>query len=392
MLPESGPGLRVLIAPQEFKGSLTASEAAEAMTAGARRVVPAAEIDTLPLSDGGPGLVDALVAAEHGETRQVTAADPLGRAIAARFGLLNRGKTAVVELAAASGLSLLQDSERDPLQASSFGTGQVIEAALDAGARELIIGIGGSATNDGGAGMIEALGVRFLDGSGEPIARGGAGLARLERIDVTALDPRLRSIRIVAASDVRNPLLGPEGTSAVYGPQKGATPPMVAQLDAALAHYAAIIKRDLGKDVTELPGAGAAGGAGAALLAFLDASLRPGFELVADVTALSERLMRANLVLTGEGSLDQQTSFGKAVGGLVEMAASQRKPVIALAGILGSGYETLLSQGLTAAFSIVPGPISLDDARAHAREYLAARTEAVLRTAMAARALSGAAS
>jgi glycerate kinase len=373
--------LRVLLAPQEFKGSLTAKDAANAMAAGARRPPLRLDLDILPLSDGGPGLVEALVSAERGEIRLAGVSDPLGRSIEARFGLIHGGATAVIELAAASGISLLQQGELDPLRASSFGTGQVIRAALDSGARDLIIGLGGSATNDGGAGMAEALGVRLLAAAGTPITRGGAGLAELAHIDASGMDPRIATARVTAASDVHNPLCGPEGASAVYGPQKGATVAMVEYLDAALHRYATVIQQDLRKDVCDLPGAGAAGGAGAALVAFLGAEMRPGFALVADVVHLRERVRRADIVLTGEGSLDRQTGFGKAVSGLAAIAESEQTPLIALAGILADGYQPLLDRGVTAAFSIVPGPMSLEDARHTAQSLVADRTESVLRLA-----------
>lgn len=380
--------LRLLLAPQEFKGSLTAQEAVAAMTMAAARAIPEAQVDELPLSDGGPGLVEVLVAAVRGEIHSVAAHDPLERPLQARFGLIEGGTAAVVELAAASGLSLLRTSELDPLHASTFGTGEVIKAALDTGVRRLIVGIGGSATNDGGAGMVSALGARLLDADGQPLPPGGAALARLARIDISGLDSRLRGLEVIAACDVRNPLTGSEGAAAVYGPQKGATAAMVAELDRALAHYAAVIHRDLGREVAGAPGAGAAGGTGAALLAFLGARLEPGFTVVAEATHLQERLSRADLILTGEGSLDRQTSFGKVVAGLTAIAAAAGVPVIALAGVLGDGYETLLDHGLAAAFSIVPGPMQLNEAVARAAELLSARTEAVLRTVLAGRALA----
>jgi len=375
--------LKVLLAPQEFKGSLTATEACDAMANGARRASPDLILDLLPISDGGSGLVQALVSAQHGVIRSATVEDPLGRPVPAAFGIIGDGRTAVIELAAASGLALLAASELDPLRASTYGTGQLIVHALELGIRELIIGLGGSATNDGGAGIAQALGARLLDAGHRPIGRGGAALAAIAAIDATTLDPRLRETHIVIASDVRNPLCGPQGAAAIFGPQKGASPKQVATLDEALRHYALILKRDAGVDVSDLPGAGAAGGAGAGLVAFLHAQLKAGFELVAQATSLRERLRAADLALTGEGRLDFQTGFGKAVGGLAGLAAEERVPLFALAGSLERSYRTGVGDGLTAAFSIVPGPVSLDDAMANAAEYLAACTEAVLRTALA---------
>jgi glycerate 2-kinase len=379
--------IRLLVAPQEFKGSLSARAAAAAIAHGARRGWPSAHVDELPLSDGGPGLVDALVAAEKGETQSVEVEDPLGRSVIARYGLLNGRRTAVVEMAAASGLSLLQPSELDPLRASTFGAGQLIGAALDQGINELIVGIGGSATNDGGAGLVTALGARFYESDGRPIAPGGAALAKLSRIDVSGLDSRLRRVRIVAASDVQNPLCGPNGASAVYGPQKGADAAQVAELDAALAHYAEILRRDLARDVANTPGAGAAGGTGAALMAFLNARLTPGFEVVAKATRLEARIESCCLVLTGEGSLDRQTAFGKTVGRLAGLGQKHRVPVVALAGSVSIEAHELFNRGLTAAFSIVPGPMTLNEAQSRAAELLSSRAESIVRLFAAARIL-----
>jgi glycerate kinase len=375
--------LRVLVAPQEYKGSLTAQAAAAAIAAGVRRATPAAEVDELPLSDGGPGLTDVLVAALNGRYRTARVLDPLGREIEARFGLVEDDATAVVELAAASGITLLRASELDPLRASSYGTGQLIRAALDAGARRIIVGIGGSATNDGGSGMLTALGVRLLGRTGRELSPRGAALAGLSRIDASGIDARLRRTEIVAACDVTNPLVGDEGASAVYGPQKGATPAMVAELDAALRHFAGVIHRDLGIDVELTPGGGAAGGVGAALLAFLGAKLQPGFALVCNLTGLDARIARADLVLTGEGTTDRQSGYGKVVGALAERCARHAAPVFVLSGSLSDGYEALLDRGVTAAVSIVPGPIDLSTALAGAAEFLESRATAMLRAYLA---------
>ena len=377
--------MKIVLAPQEFKGSLTAREAAAALALGVRRVLPEAELDEIPLADGGPGMVDALVAARMGELRTATVRDPLGRPVEAAFGLIDDGRTAILEMAAASGLSLLRANELDALRAGTHGTGELIRAALDAGARALIIGIGGSAATDAGAGMAQALGVRLLDRLGRDLPSGGAALADLDTIEMRQLDPRLRAVRIIAACDVRNPLCGPQGAAAIYGPQKGATPDMVETLDGALRRFAEVVKRDLGADVIEIPGAGAAGGLGAGLVAFLGAELRPGFPLIAAAARLEERLRGADLILTGEGQIDGQTPFGKTVAGVADLASRHGIPVIALAGGLGAGYERVLDAGVTAAFSIVPGPMLLDQAESHAAEYLAACAEAVVRTATIAR-------
>ena len=371
--------MRIVLAPQELKGTLTAVEAAEAMAAGVRRALPDAALDRAPMADGGPGTVAAVVTAAGGDLRQARCRDPLGRPIDAAFGLIDGGATAVIEMAAAAGLVLLRPEERDPLRAGTEGVGDLVRAALDAGATSLIIGLGGSATNDGGAGMARALGARLLDREGQELPAGGASLTDLARVDVSALDRRLRTTTLIGATDVRNPLCGPEGASAVYGPQKGATAEQVAHLDAALAHYAAVLSRDLGVDVAETPGAGAAGGLGAGLLAFLGATLRSGFELVANVTGLDERIAAAHLVLTGEGRLDGQSVFGKTTVGVGRIARRRGVPAVALCGGLGAGWERTLAEGLTAAWSIAPGPITPTEAESRAAELLAALAEQVVR-------------
>jgi glycerate kinase len=297
----------------------------------------------------------------------------------AAFGLVDGGATAVIEMAAAAGLVLLRAAERDPCRAGTEGVGDLILAALDAGARRLIIGLGGSATNDGGAGMARALGARLRDRDGRDVAPGGAALAAVQHLDVSGLDRRLASTTVIGATDVRNPLCGPEGASAVYGPQKGATSADVERLDAALRHYADVIKRDLGIDVADVPGAGAAGGLGAGLLAFLGAELRSGFEMVAQVTGLERRIAGATLVITGEGRLDGQSLFGKTTVGVARIAARCRVPVVALCGGLDVGWERALDEGLTAAWSIVPGPLTLDMAEARAAELLASAAEQAAR-------------
>jgi glycerate kinase len=367
--------VRVLIAPQEFKGSLSAAEAARAMAEGLRRALPGAELDLAPMADGGPGTVEALVAAAAGRRLTATVADPLGRPVEAAWGLLEEGSTAVIEMAAASGLVLLRPGERDARRTSTYGTGQLIAAALEAGCRRLIIGLGGSATNDGGAGMAQALGARLSDGEGRDLPPGGAALARLARIDVSGLDGRLRDCVVLGATDVTNPLCGPHGASAVYGPQKGASPADVEELDAALAHYAAVIERDLGKRVAEVPGAGAAGGIGAGLIAFLDAELRPGAQLVAEVVGLEKRIAAADLVVTGEGRLDAQTAYGKTVATVARLARAQGRPVVALAGRVDDAREACSALGLEAALSIAPGPLPEAEVMARASELLSTAAE-----------------
>ncbi|MDO8613903.1 MAG: glycerate kinase [Dehalococcoidia bacterium] len=367
--------MRIVIAPQEFKGSLTASEAAAAMAVGAREALPGASLEAVPMSDGGPGTVEAVVAASGGRAVATTVRDPLGRPVAAEWGTVGQD-TAVIEMAAAAGLLRLAEDERDPRLASTYGVGELVRAALDAPMESgrLIIGQGGSATNDGGAGMAQALGVRFLDADGGELPPGGAALACLERIDSSGLDPRLARCEVVAATDVMNPLCGPEGASLVYGPQKGASPEVARELDAALRRYGEIVERDVGVRVLDVPGAGAAGGLGAGLIAFLGARIEPGVEVVAEVVRLRERVRGADLVLTGEGKLDAQTGYGKTVAGVARIAAAEGVPVIVVAGTLGEGWERILESGVEGVELIVPRLGSLEEAMERPAEMLAAAT------------------
>jgi glycerate kinase len=323
--------MRVLVAPQEFKGSLTAAEAADAMAAGIREARLDWEIDLLPMSDGGPGFIDALAAALGGERREAAAHDALMRPIRPSLLWLAHDRLAVVESAAANGLTLIAESERDPLHADTQGVGELIAAALGLGPAELVVGVGGSATTDGGHGMARALGARFLDGAGRPLPPGGAALLRLERIDWEP-PPGIRGVAVTVACDVRNPLTGPHGAAAVYGPQKGASAADVDVLDAALTRYAAVLRQALGVDVESLPGAGAAGGLAAGLVAFLGARLESGFDIVARVSGLETRLARADVAVTGEGSFDAQSLQGKTTGRLVALAEANAKPVVVFAG------------------------------------------------------------
>ncbi|MDO8616955.1 MAG: glycerate kinase [Dehalococcoidia bacterium] len=333
--------MRIIVAPQEFKGSLTAPEAARAMAEGARRAAPDAEIVELPLADGGPGTVSVILGAQGGRLRQARVRDPLGRTVEAEWGLQDDG-TAVIEMAAAAGLWRLAAAERDPRVATTYGVGQLILAALDAGCWRLVVGAGGSATNDGGAGMAQALGAGLLDARGHELPPGGAALAALERIDVAGLDLRLAGCRTVVATDVLNPLCGTEGASLVYGPQKGATPAVALELDAALRRYARVVERDLRAPVLDAPGAGAAGGLGAGLIAFLRAEVRPGIEVVAEAIGLAERIRGADLLLTGEGRLDAQTGYGKTVAGVARLAKELGVAVLVVPGMLAPGWERIL--------------------------------------------------
>ncbi|WP_174285343.1 glycerate kinase [Sphingomonas bacterium] len=360
--------MRVVIAPDSFKESLSAFDVAREIETGFREVYPDWTYLKVPVADGGEGTVDALIAATAGRLVTLKVADPLADPIDGFFGVTGDGKTAVIEMAAASGLMLLAPSKRDPLRATTFGVGQLVRAALDIGARHLIIGIGGSATNDGGAGMAQALGVRLLDQGGADLAFGGGALSSLARIDVTGIDPRIAECDIEVACDVDNLLVGPLGASAIFGPQKGATPHMVRLLDEGLRHYARRIQKDLGIDVANRNGAGAAGGLGAALMAFLNARLRPGIDIVTDFVRLDAIISTADLVLTGEGCIDGQTVHGKTPVGVARIAKRHGKPVITLAGMIGGGADLVVPHGIDAMFSVVQGACSIDDALLAAAE------------------------
>jgi glycerate kinase len=356
--------VKVVVAPNSFKGSLSALAVAEAIERGVRAVFPSAEVVKVPIADGGEGTVDALVVATGGRAQEAEVHGPLGEPVRARWGVLGGGGAAVIEMAAASGLPLVPPDRRDPRVTCTRGTGELIRAALDAGIRRIVVGIGGSATNDGGAGMARALGARFLDGEGRDLPEGGAALARLDRIDLQGLDGRLAEAGILVACDVDNPLTGPRGASAVYGPQKGATPEMVRELDAALARFARVASEATGRNVAALPGAGAAGGLGAGLLFFTPAQLRPGVEIVLETARFDERVRDADLVITGEGRTDFQTAMGKAPVGVAAAAKRHGVPVICLSGGLGEGADDVLARGIDALAATVPGPMTLAEALA----------------------------
>lgn len=343
--------LRIGIAPNAFKGTLTAARAARCIERGLRKAVPHASFVSVPMADGGEGTARTIVEATGGRWMSRRVSDPLGRRIPAQFGLTGDGRTAVVEMAAASGLVLLAPRERNPMLTSTRGTGELIRAALDHKISRLLVGIGGSATNDGGMGMARALGVKFLDARGCELPEGGGSLQRLARIDITGLDPRLQRVQVEVACDVDNPLSGPRGAARVYGPQKGATPAMVRQLDAGLKRLAAVIRKDLGIEVAKLPGAGAAGGLGAGLVAFLDGRMRSGVDIVMDAVDLPARLAGCDLVITGEGRLDGQTLSGKAPAGVAKVARKLGIPVIGICGSLGADAGKLAEAGITVCFS-----------------------------------------
>jgi glycerate kinase len=368
--------LRIVVAPQAFKGSLDAPEVARAIGKGVRQVFPDADLLLLPVADGGEGTVRALVEASGGRTVTTRVAGPLERPVNATWGLLGEGETAVIEMAAASGLPLIQRHERDPMRATTVGTGELIRHALDHGARKFLIGIGGSATNDGGSGMAQALGVRLLDAAGRDVPYGAEALRHLDRIDISGLDPRLQGAEVEVACDVTNPLCGHEGASAVYGPQKGADQAMVRELDEILDRYARIILRDVGKDVCNVAGAGAAGGLGAGLMAFLDARLEAGVDIVFRALDLDGKLQGANLVITGEGRMDSQDIYGKAPMAVAEHADRLGIPSIAIVGSTGRDYRVVFDHGLDAVIGTVNRPMTLDRAVAESARLV---TEAAMR-------------
>ncbi len=363
--------MKVVIAPQSFKGSISALDAARAMEEGVLRVVPDAETVLVPVADGGDGTLETLVDATGGDIRSTTVTGPIGKPVAAEWGALGDGQTAVIEMARTSGLALLSLAERDPLHATTYGLGEVIREALDAGFRSFIVGIGGSATNDGGAGMAQALGVRLLDEAGNDLPPGGAALADLRSIDMSGLDERATDARFSVACDVSNPLTGPEGASAVYGPQKGATPDLVEQLDAALENFAGVVQHDIGTSIDAVPGSGAAGGLGGGVMAFLGGSLQAGVDIVLDYVGLDDRLEGADLVITGEGRIDFQTVYNKAPIGVARRAKRRGIPVIAVCGSIGKGFEDVHAEGIDAVVSIVSAPMTLDEASARSGELIA---------------------
>ncbi|WP_058913523.1 glycerate kinase [Entomohabitans teleogrylli] len=354
--------MKIVIAPDSYKESLSALEVATCIEQGFRDIFPEAQYVRLPLADGGEGTVDAMVAATGGRRLEIDVTGPLGEPVAAFYGLSGDEQQAFIEMAAASGLELLTPQERNPLVTTSWGTGELIRHALDKGVEHIIIGIGGSATNDAGAGMLQALGVKLLDADGEQIGAGGAQLINLARIDISAIDKRLADCRIEVACDVTNPLTGSQGASAVFGPQKGASERMVAQLDEALAHFATIIERDLGIQVRTLAGGGAAGGMGAGLYAFCGAELRHGIEIVTEALHLDELVRDADLVITGEGRIDSQTIHGKVPVGVARVAKRYQKPVIGIAGSLSADVGVVHQHGLDAVFSVLYRICSLQEA------------------------------
>lgn len=371
--------MKIIVAPDSFKGSVSAKEAAENIKLGILRVDQNAEIVCVPMADGGEGTVQSLVDATGGELVHTRVTGPLLESVDAFYGILGDGRTAVIEMAAASGLPLVPADQRNPMNTTTYGTGELIKQALDRGCREIIIGIGGSATNDGGFGMAKALGARFLDKEGHDIGHGGGSLGRLHTIDVSQLDERLKDCCITAACDVDNPLCGHRGATYVFGPQKGAKGEMLELLDSNLARYAEIIREALGRDIKDCPGAGAAGGLGGGLLAFMNGKLQRGIHIVIDKVKLEEQLKDADLVITGEGMMDVQTQYGKTPFGVAVAAKKYGIPVIALAGQIGKDARMLYEMGIDSIFSIVEGVTTLEEAMENAPVLLQNAAERVMR-------------
>lgn len=371
--------MKIVIAPDSFKESLSALEVAEAIEEGFASVLPNAELIKVPMADGGEGTVQSLVDATNGKIVRKIVTGPLGTPVQGFFGILGDGKTAVIEMAAASGIHHVQINKRNPLVTTSYGTGELIVEAMDYGVQNIIIGLGGSATNDGGAGLAQALGAKLLDENNHQIGFGGAALSALRTIDLAQMDSRINTVQFVVACDVDNPLVGEKGASAIFGPQKGATPDMVESLDYYLAHYAEVIKTDLQKDVANIPGAGAAGGMGAGVLAFLSAELNRGIDIVIHTLQLEKYLDGADLVITGEGKIDGQTIYGKTPIGVARLAKKKGIPIIGIAGFVADDSDIVLEEGMDALFSIVPGAVTLEDAMTNAYRNLKRTSENIAR-------------
>ncbi|MFS0558095.1 glycerate kinase [Brevibacillus sp. 179-C9.3 HS] len=371
--------MKIVIAPDSFKGSLTAKQAGEAIRYGIQRVLPHSELIVKPMADGGEGTMQCLVDATNGRVLTATVKNPLGVEISAPFGILGDGVTCVIEMAAASGLYLISAKERNPLVTTTYGFGQLITAGLNQGCRRFILGLGGSATNDGGAGMLQALGYMLLDQDDQPLSFGGGELSRLSRVDTSQVDKRLADCQFIIACDVTNPFVGPNGASHVFGPQKGATPEMVLQLDEHLRHFADLIEKNRSITIHDLPGTGAAGGVAGALLAFMDGQLRSGIEIVIETTGLAEAMDKADLVITGEGQVDFQTAQGKTPCGVAQVAQQYGIPVIVLAGSIGDGIDALYEKGISAVVSIANKPMAQEQSMREAASLLEQTAEQVMR-------------
>ena len=371
--------LVIVLAPDSFKESMTAKEVCEAMERGIRKANSQIRCIHVPMADGGEGTMQSLVDATGGRVYSKEVVGPLGNNVVAEYGILGNGEIGVIEMASASGIHLVDSEKRNPLITTTFGTGQLIKACLDKGVKKLLIGIGGSATNDGGAGFIQALGGRLLDENGYDLSYGGGALAKLHTIDLSNLDERLKYVSVEVACDVNNPLCGKEGASYVFGPQKGATREMIEILDQNLSHYAEVIKEQLGKDVISKAGAGAAGGLGEGLMAFLDVKLKSGIEMVIEYANLEEKVRDADMVWTGEGSIDFQTQYGKTPLGVAMIAKKYNKPVIALAGRVGNDIDVLYDKGIDAIFGIMRGVTSIEEALVKGPENVEKTSENIIR-------------
>ncbi|WP_409304185.1 glycerate kinase [Peribacillus sp. SCS-155] len=376
--------MKVVIAPDSFKGSLSAQEGAQAIERGVLKAMPGANTVLVPVADGGEGTLDSLVAATNGRKVAVTVSGPIMVPVEAAYGILGDGKTCIIEMASASGLYLIGPEHRNPIATTTYGTGELIKKALDNGCRRFILGIGGSATNDGGAGMLQALGMRLLDANGESIGPGGAELSKIEVIEDGEFDYRIAESEFLIASDVQNPLVGPNGASFVFGPQKGATPEMVELLDANLTHWADLVEKKTGTRLHDKPGAGAAGGIGGAFQAFFPSETKRGIDIVIEYTGLSAKMEGAACVFTGEGQIDYQTASGKTPMGVAEAAKTNHIPVFALAGSVGNGIDQLYQYGIHSITSIINGPMSLAEAMENGAELLEETSEQVMRTFLAA--------
>ena len=372
--------MNIVITPDSFKECLTATEVAKNITKGILNVYPNAKINEIPISDGGEGLLESLVIPFGGKIISVKVKDPLSRDIYSEYGILKDGKTAVIEMAKASGLELLKDKEKNPLITTTFGTGQLIKDALDKGCKKLIIGLGGSATNDGGSGMAKALGIKFFNARNEELKPGGGNLGSLNNIDLSGIDKRIKDCEIVVACDVTNPLTGPNGASYVYGAQKGGSQETLDVLDQNLKNYANIIKAAINKDIESIAGAGAAGGTGAGLLAFLNAKLVNGIELILETLQLEAHIKKADLIITGEGKIDSQTLHGKTVAGIARMAKKHHVPVIVITGKIGEDIDPIYNMGVNAIYSIVNQPMELSTALKNADILIRSCTENIIRT------------
>lgn len=372
--------MKIVIAPDSFKESLTALQVAQAIEIGFKKIFPDAEYIKVPMADGGEGTVQSLIDAWQGQSMVTEVTAPLGNKVLAEWGLSADRKTAIIEMAAASGLHLVAENERNPLITGSYGTGELIKAALNFGVEKIILGIGGSATNDAGVGMLQALGAAFLDDEGKPLVAGGAALKQLSKIDLSALDPRLATTQIEVACDVDNPLCGERGASAVFGPQKGATAAMIKELDSALSLFSQKVKQQLNKDIANIAGAGAAGGMGAGLQLLPKCRLKSGVDIILEATHLSKVVADADLVITGEGRMDSQTVYGKTPVGVAKTAKRFHKPVIAIVGCLRADYEVVYDAGIDAVFPIIRNLASLSDTLAQGRENLISTAQNVART------------